>query len=68
MVAEKKERNEINEISDTRPDFNPDPRLVAPMLYPLSCDANGQNPNNNPYVLSNLNFIPLPTGTEAYWV
>ena len=35
-VAEKKERmGKINK-SDTRQDLNPDPRLVAPMLYRLS--------------------------------
>ena len=48
-VAEKKERNGTNEKSDIRYDLNPGPRLVAPMLYPLSYGASGQNSNFNPY-------------------
>ena len=67
-VAEKKERNEINERSDTRQDLNPGPRLVAPMLYPLSYGASGQNPNFNPYKLSNLKFIPLPLIELLYYI
>ena len=60
-LAEKKERNGVNKKSDTRMDLNPGPRLVAPMLYPLSDGAFGQNLNFNPYELSNLKFILLPS-------
>ena len=35
-VAEKKDHNETNEKHDTRMYLNTDPRLVSPMLYPLS--------------------------------
>ena len=58
-VAEKKEHNGTNKKYDTRMDLNQGTRLVALMLYRLSYSVRRQNPNFNPYKLSNLQFIPL---------
>ena len=56
-VAEKKERKGTNTKSGSRYDLNTGPRIVAPLNYRLSYGVRRQNPNFNPYELSNLLFI-----------
>ena len=48
---EEKNATEKKYIYDTRYDLNPDHRIIAPMLYPLSYGVSWQNLNINPYKL-----------------